>query len=437
MERTAMTELEAWASSPRRKPLVVQGARQVGKTWLIREFGHARFRQTAYISFMDDENMRTIFEGSLDCERLLRAIALATGCDAGAPDVLVVFDEIQECPRALMSLKTFCENRPDVPLIAAGSLLGVAMHQGVSYPVGKVEYLDLFPLTFSEFLRGTGKGQLADVIDAGDFDMMTAFAEKFTDELRSYYFVGGMPEAVMAFGEQADFDGARKVQRRLLRSYEQDLSKHAAPGMVEKIRLVWQSAPSQLARENKKFIYSAIRSGARARGYEEAIQWLVDAGLLIRVRRVSKPGLPLAGYEDKDAFKLYMLDVGLLGAASNLYKSTVVQKTRLFTEYKGALTENFVCQSLRANGIDNLHYWTSRNSGAEVDFVYDYAGKIVPVEVKAEENLRSKSLHAFIDSYQLGRGLRLSLSGYREQDWLVNVPLYAVDTVPEKVAEIL
>jgi len=435
MDRIAMAKLELWASSSNRKPLIIQGARQVGKTWLIQEFGRTHFHQTAYISFMDDENMRAVFEGSLDCHRLLQAISLATNTDAGNSDVLVVFDEIQECPRALMSLKMFCETRPDVPIVAAGSPLGVAMHQDISYPVGKVDYLDLFPLTFSEFLRGTGDAKLADVVDAADFDMMTAFSEMLTDKLRFYYFVGGMPEAVTAFGREANFDAARTVQERLLRDYEQDFSKHTSPEMAEKIRLVWQSAPGQLTRENKKFIYSAVRTGARARSYEEAIQWLVDAGLLIRVRRIKKPTLPLAGYEDKDAFKLYLLDVGLLGAASNLDKSTIVKQNHLFTEFKGSLTENFACQSLQTNGIKNLHYWSSKNSSAEIDFIYDYAGEIVPVEVKAEENLRSKSLHSFIDSYHLKRGLRLSLRGYREQDWLINVPLYAVGTVPQKIAD--
>lgn len=437
MQRDAMQQLITWKNAGHRKPLVVQGARQVGKTWLIKKFGSEHFRQTAYISFMEDENMQAVFQGSLNPARLLTAISVATGCQAGAPDTLVVFDEIQECPRAMTSLKAFCEQRPDVPLIAAGSLLGVALHKDHPWPVGKVSYLDMYPLTFLEFLRATGNSQLADLIDANDFSLIDAFSEKLTDALKQYYFVGGMPEAVASFVEEENFDAAREVQIRLLRDYEHDFSKYASPELTEKIRLVWQSAPAQLARENKKFIYSAVRQSARARGYEEAIQWLVDCGLLIRVKRINKPGIPLSSYEDKDAFKLYMLDTGLLAAASRLDVSTLLQGNNLFEEFKGALTENYVCQSMRASGSIVSYYWSADNSSGEVDFVYEYKGKVVPVEVKAEENLRAKSLRMFVAKHNIKRGLRLSLSGFREQDWLVNVPLYAISAVPDDIDMLL
>lgn len=432
-----MMKFEAWATSENRKPLVVQGARQVGKTWLIKEFGNSHYRQVAYISFMDDENMKSVFDGSLAPSRLLEAISIATNCDAGSPDVLVVLDEVQECPRALTSLKMFCEQRPEVPLIAAGSLLGVALHQGAPYPVGKVDYLDMYPMTFVEFLLATGESGLARLVESCDFELMAGFSEKLTSALRHYYFVGGMPEAVAAFGKGANFDAARIVQLRLLRDYEHDFSKYASPELTEKIRLVWRSAPSQLARENKKFIYSAVRSGARARGYEEAIQWLVDAGLLLKVSRITKPGLPLLGYEDKDAFKLYLLDVGLLGAASSLDKSTLIEGSGLFTEFKGALTENYVCQALYATRVIRPYYWSADKSTGEVDFVYDFKNTIVPVEVKVEENLKAKSLRSFVESNCLNCGVRLSLSGYREQSWMVNIPLYSANALPEKAYKIM
>lgn len=435
MERDAMEKLIEWSNSSKRKPLLVQGARQVGKTWLIKKFGANHYRQTAYISFMDDDNMKSVFQGSLDPDRLLRAISAATNCDAGKHDVLVVLDEIQECPRALTSLKMFCEQKPDVPIIAAGSLLGVAMHQGTPYPVGKVTYLDMYPMTFVEYLRAVGKTNLADLLTSCDFDLISAFSETLEDELRCYYYVGGMPEAVAEYcGNNRALPAAREVQNRLLRDYEHDFSKYATPELTEKIRLIWESSPAQLARENKKFIYSAVRHGARARGYEDAIQWLVNAGLLIRVPRITKPGIPLSVYEDKEAFKLYLFDVGLLGAASKLDSRSTVAGNSLFTEFKGALTENYVCQALLATGLVKPRYWSAENSRGEVDFVYDFNGKVIPVEVKAEENLKAKSLKAFIDKYGLSKGLRASLSNYREQDWLLNIPLYTIGSaVPGKI----
>ena len=434
MQRDVMKRLVEWRHSPGRKPLVVQGARQVGKTWAIRELARAEFADVAYIDFLVDENMRAVFEGSLDPARLLDAIALQTGADAGNPDVLVVFDEVQECPRALTSLKSFQQERPDVPVVAAGSLLGVALHgarQEISFPVGKVDHLMMHPMTFQEYLRGMEQDRLASLLESGDETLIEAFAERLTEELRRYYFVGGMPEAVATFAGTHDYADVRAVQTRLLIDYELDFSKYTTPQLTERIRLVWRSLPGQLARENKKFLYSAVKPGARARGYEEAIQWLVDAGLVYRVPRIRKPGLPLASYEDPSAFKLYLLDVGLLGAASRLDASTIVEGSRLFTEFKGSLTENFVCQSLVTTGKVVPYYWSAESSTGEVDFVYDFAGRIVPVETKAELNLRAKSLRTFIERNGLGSGIRLSLAGFDHQSWVTNVPLYAVGLLPD------
>ena len=429
MNRSVMEDLVSWKNRPDRKPLLLQGARQVGKTWLALELGRTAFAQVAHVVFLDNEPMKAVFEGSLSPARLLTAISAETSTRAGDPDVLIVFDEVQECPRALTALKLFCEQRPEVPIIAAGSLLGVALHGGVSFPVGKVEHLYVHPMTFYEYLRATDSA-LADILGASDLTLIDAFAERFIDSLKTYYYIGGMPEAVAAYARSGDFAESRRVQERLLFDYEHDFSKHATPLLAERIRKVWRSAPSQLARENKKFVYTAVRPGARARNFEEAIGWLVDAGLLIRVNRVSKPGLPLDAYRDLGAFKLYFLDVGLLGAASKLNVKTVVDGATLFEEFKGALTEQFVCQQLVATGKLAPRYWSAENSLGEVDFLYDYEGRVVPVEVKAETNLKGKSLSSFAKKYGIERSLRLSLAGFKDQGWVVNVPLYAVNLLP-------
>lgn len=442
MERNVLDQLIQWKQQTTRKPLLVQGARQVGKTWVIKEFARREFKDMAYIDFFTDEDMKAVFSGSLDPERILEAISLRANVDAGNPDVLVVLDEIQECPRALTSLKTFCERRPDVPVVAAGSLLGVALHGrkrsqeddvSISFPVGKVSFLTVHPMTFEEYLNAMGEDRMAHALQTANISLLDAFAERFTDYLRRYYFIGGMPEAVRTYAETHDLAAVREIQTNLLMAYELDFSKYASPQTTERIRYVWQSLPSQLARENKKFLYSAVRPGARARGYEEAIQWLVDAGLALRVNRISKAGLPLSGYDDPKAFKLYMLDTGLLGAASGLDASTLIAGNRLFTEFKGALTENYVCQQLVASGKVAPRYWSAENSTGEVDFVYEWKGNVVPVEVKAEQNLRAKSLKSFVDRSHLERGIRLSLSGFERQSWVTNVPLYAAGLLPDRL----
>lgn len=430
MYRSISEKLNQWNKAEGRKPLLLQGARQVGKTWALKEFGETSFDALAYVNFMEDRTLGTVFEGDLNPERILRAVSLQTGIQVEGPNTLVVFDEVQECPQALTSLKFFAEHRPDIPIIAAGSLLGVALHRGVSFPVGKVDHLTMYPLTFKEYLRNADE-VLCKCLGDQDVDMLDAFRERFIEHLKTYYFTGGMPEVVDTFLATKSYEKAREVQNRLLYDYEHDFSKYVDPLLAEKIRLVWESAPAQLGRENKKFLYSAVRKGARARGYEEAIRWLQDAGLILKVNRISKPGLPLAGYEDKDAFKLYFFDVGLLGAASLLDSSVLLEKNALFSEFKGSLTENYVCQELVGQCGIKPYYWSAENSQGEVDFVYAFNNAIMPVEVKAEVNLRAKSLRSFVERYQLEKGLRLSLSGFEEQGWLVNMPLYATSMLPE------
>lgn len=433
MERMILSQLNDWKASYRRKPLLLQGARQVGKTWVLLEFAKQSFTDFAYINFLEDKEIASVLERGLDVERILEAIEIKSNTKIN-DDTLIIFDEIQECPEALTFLKIFYEKHPEIPLVAAGSLLGVALHSNTSFPVGKIDHLFMYPMSFYEYLLAR-ESPLCNPLRNKDTSLMETFADQYIEALKHYYFIGGMPEAVLAFVETKDLTEVRKVHKRLLFDYEHDFSKHASPLLSERIRMLWSSVPSQLGRENKKFLYSAIRKGARARGYEEAIQWLVDAGLLLRVNRIAKPGIPLSAYENKDAFKLYMLDVGLLGAASNISSTSLIEGTSLFTEFKGALTENYVCQELLAAGGIQANYWSSEKSDGEVDFVYEMNGKIIPVEVKAELNLRSKSLRSFLSRYGIGKGYRLSLAGTKDQEWVENIPLYAMNMLPGFAAE--
>ena len=440
MHRNAMSELLAWSNSLHRKPLIVNGARQVGKTWLVLAFGAERYASVAHVVFLDNEDMKRAFAGSLDAERLLTIIGAATGANPRDGKTLVFLDEIQECPRAITSLKMFCEQRPDVPVVAAGSLLGVALNRergedgGTSWPVGKVSYLDLHPLSFDEFVREVDGPALADAISRGDADLIGVFSERLTDLLRTYYYVGGMPEAVQRYSETGDFAAARAVQRTLLADYEHDFSKHVeSAAEAERIRQTWRSVPVQLARESdlRRFSYASIREGGRGRDYRDAVAWLVDSGLVTKVPRVTKPGIPLRGYADETYFKLYLLDVGLLGAATGLELHALVEGDRLFTEYKGVYAEQYVCQQLVAGGMVP-YYWSAdgKQKKGEVDLLVETAGCPMPVEVKANENIAGGSLAAFVRDYGLKRAVRFSLRGLKEQDWLVNLPLYAANAFP-------
>ena len=352
MYRNAMAKLLSWSDSPSRKPLIVNGARQVGKTWLVLAFGEDRYDSVAHVVFLDNEDMKRAFEGSLDAERLLTIIGAATGTNPRDGRTLVFLDEIQECPRAITALKMFCEQRPDVPVVAAGSLLGVALSRkrgrdgaGTSWPVGKVDYLDLHPLSFDEFVREVGNPALADALSQGDADLISVFSERLTDLLRTYYYVGGMPEAAKRYSETGDFAAARAVQRALLADYEHDFSKHVeSSAEVERIRQTWRSVPIQLARESdlRRFSYASVREGGRGRDYRDAVAWLVDAGLVTKIPRVTKPGLPLKGYSDETYFKLYLLDVGLLGAATGLEPRVLVEGGPSLYRVQGSL-----CRAVR------------------------------------------------------------------------------------------
>lgn len=443
MERTAMADLVAWKNSKERKPLIVNGARQVGKTWLVEEFARRHFGDLAHIVFLDNEEMQRAFEKSLDPDRLLTLIGAATGTNPHDGNTLVFLDEIQECPRAITSLKLFRERTPHIPVIAAGSLLGVALNrkrkeqdQPASWPVGKVGYLDLHPMTFAEYVAATANASLADIVAQGDVELMDSLSERMVELLKTYLYVGGMPEAVQTYVDTKDFAAVRKVQDELLKGYELDFTKHVdSPLMTERIRSTWHAVPTQLARESdlKRFVYASISDGARGRDYRDAVSWLVDAGLVTKVPRISKPCVPLAAYEDEAYFKLYLLDVGLLGAATNVSARTIVEGNALFTEYKGVYAEQYVCQQIVAESWCKPRYWSAdgKQAKGEVDFVCEFDGAVCPIEVKAGENIAGSSLAAFVKKYGIEKAVRLSLLGWKDQGWLVNVPLYAVGALPE------
>ena len=431
MKRFALEKLQKWKEKPNRKPLIIRGARQVGKTWLMKEFGRTCFEKVAYVNFDSNNRMKQVFEGDLEIDRILLALRAETGVSIEPENTLLIFDEVQEVPRALSSLKYFCENAPEYAVVAAGSLLGVALHKGTSFPVGKVDFMDLYPLTFQEFLYALGEEAFAEILQGNDIDMVTAFKSKYTDRLREYYFVGGMPEVVQTYVDTKDFVQVRELQKNLLNYYQQDFSKHAEVSLVPRLNLVWNSIPMQLAKENKKYIYGQVRKGSRAKDFELAIQWLLDCGLIHKVSRVNKAALPLKSYLDLDVFKIYLLDVGLLTAMTDLDARVIIDGNRIFTEFKGALTEQYVLQQLIAVEHVEPYYYSTANSSGEIDFLLQGKTSVIPVEVKAEENLRAKSLKAFCEKYNPRYAVRTSMSDYREQDWLTNIPLYNIDRIRE------
>lgn len=429
MDRSLMKQLDAWKVSRNRKPLLLSGARQTGKSWLLKEFGTTRYSSVALIDFTDNERMRTLFAGDYDIPRILSQLSIEAGVSIKAEETLIIFDEIQEVPRALTALKYFYEKAPEHHIVAAGSLLGVALHEGVSFPVGKIDSLSLYPMSFIEFLMALGKVQLAEAIESADFALLEPlFKEELVSLLRSYYYVGGMPEVVADFVLHRDFFEARRLQKNILNDYDRDLSRHIPPRILERTRLVWSSIPSQLAKENKKFVYGAVRSGGRGKDFEESIQWLVDYGTVLKSPRLSSLHTPLKSYASASAFKLFVLDVGLLGALANLDAQAVLEGSTLFTEFKGALTEQYVAQQLLAQDVE-LYYWASDDSRVEIDFVLDQGKEAIPLEVKAEENLKSKSLISARDRFDIPLSIRTSLSGYRDEGWLLNIPLWAIGSI--------
>lgn len=431
MERLLMDDLVIWKNKKRRKPLIIHGARQVGKTWIMKEFGSRYFEQTIYISFDNNERMKNVFDMDYDIGRIISAIKIEAGETFTAKNTLLIFDEIQEVPRALTSLKYFYENAPEYCIIAAGSLLGMALHEGTSFPVGKVDFLNLHPMNFREFLMAGGENQLADLLVRQDYGLINSFSARFADLLRKYYYVGGMPEAVKCYFEEDDVFAVREIQKELLRYYENDFSKHAPKEQIPRIRMVWNSIPAQLAKENRKFIYGIVREGARAKDFELAIQWLSDYGMIMKSYRITKPGMPLIAYMEQNVFKMFMLDVGLLAAKANLSARILLEGNQIFEEFKGALTEQFVAQQLHSQNME-LYYYSTENSTGEIDFVIQKEQYCIPLEVKAEENLRARSLRAYCAKYRPEIAIRSSMSNYREQDWMVNVPLYALPEYLEK-----
>lgn len=429
MYRTAMEKLYRWKESKRRKPLIIEGARQVGKTWLMKEFGNKAYADTVYINFDSNSIMTELFASDLNTERLIMGIELYVGRKIDPNNTLLIFDEVQEVPRALSSLKYFYENAPQYHIVCAGSLLGIALHGGTSFPVGKVDFLHLYPLSFKEFLMATEGEQFARLLEQQDFSMITSFKQKYIDALKQYYFVGGMPEAVESFAEEKDFNEVRNIQKRILAAYEQDFSKHAPIEIVPKIRMVWNSIPSQLAKENKKFLYGLVREGGRAKDFETAIMWLCDCGLVHKIGRINTAGIPLKAYEDLKAFKLFLVDVGLLGCMTGLRQRTLLEGNDLFVEFKGALTEQYVCQQLKTIEDLGIYYYTNDRGSCEVDFVIDNGEQIIPVEVKAEINLKAKSLKTYCEKFQPEIAVRTSMADYKKEDWLINLPLYAVEEI--------
>ncbi len=426
MERYVMNKLVEWKNKQGRKPLILKGARQVGKTWLMKEFGKRHFKYMAYVNLDNNDKMLEVFEMDYNIERILMAVNIETGVKILPQDTLIIFDEIQENPRALAALKYFYENAPEYAVVAAGSLLGVAIHTGVSFPVGKVDTIEVHPMSFREFLLAVGEDGLVDLIDKRETSLMTSFRDKYADWLKKYYYIGGMPEVVSYFVQTKDFSEVRYLQKRILEMYESDFSKHTTENELPRIRMVWNSIPMQLAKENKKFFFGKIKEGARAKDFEVAIEWLQDCGLIKKVYNVSKPSMPLKAYIEFSAFKLFLIDVGLLGALSDLDMKSILEGNSIFIEFKGALTEQYVLQQLIADTEYTPYYYAESKSEGEIDFLIQKGSDIVPIEVKAEENLRAKSLKVYCDKFHPNLAIRTSMSDYREQEWLINMPLWLV-----------
>ena len=426
MKRAETAHLKKWKQSVNRKPLIITGARQVGKTWLMKDFGRREYQKCAYVNFEINAVLRTLFTEDFDIRRIIQAIQIATGITIEAGNTLIILDEIQEAQGALTSLKYFQEDAPEYHVVSAGSLLGVALNNHTSFPVGKVEFLNLHPLNFTEFLEAVHEVSLLDLLRSIDWQLIKSFRSKFIELLRQYYYIGGMPEAVLSFSEKKDFREVRDIQKRILAAYEQDFSKHAPSEMVPRIRMLWNSIPAQLTKENKKFIYGALKQGARAKEYELAMSWLVDCGLIHKINRVTKPAVPLKAYEDFNAFKLFIVDVGLLAAMGDLDVKTLLEGSAIFEEFKGALTEQYILQQLVTLENVAIHYWSADNARSEIDFLVQISGQIIPIEVKSEENLHSKSLRVYCEKFHPPTAIRTSMSDYRKEEWMTNIPLYAI-----------
>lgn len=428
MYRNAMSELVDWKAGKSRKPLMVTGARQVGKTWLLKEFGRLHFNSVAYVLMVDNQRMQRLFTNTSDARTLISGLEAEVGFSISPTETLIVLDEVQEVPGAISALKHFCEQVPEYHIVVAGSMLGVALHTGISFPVGKVDSLTIYPMTFSEFVRAVKNDQYATILEDNNQALGSSFHDSFNELLKQYLLVGGMPEVVCNYADSRDYHEARSVQKQIVADYERDFSKYAPVQLVPRIRMVWNSLPSQLARENKKFIYGAIKHGARAKDFELAIQWLIDAGIILRVQRVGKVGAPLKHYEDPSAFKLFLVDVGLLGALSNLEPRIVLEDDKLFVEFKGAYTEQYVAEQLVAAKLP-LYYFSSDDAKTEVDFVTEIKGRLIPIEVKSATNLHSKSLTYFVNKHGIEQAVKFSLLEGKQNQIIWNVPLYLAEHI--------
>lgn len=427
MIRLIQNELKEWKTSKNRKPLILQGARQVGKTWLMKEFGKTEFKNSIYLNFESSERIKNMFTADFDIQRIIKVIEIESGEKFNSNNTLLIFDEIQEAEKGLTALKYFYEEAPEIFVIAAGSLLGISMQKKNSFPVGKVDILKIHPLSFSEFLINTKNESLYEEIKNENWPIIISFHEKLISLLRTYYFIGGMPECVNEYIQTKSLENVRSIQNKILMGYENDFAKHAPGDIIPKIRLVWNAILTQLSKENRKFIYGQIKSGARAKDFENAINWLVDAGLILKINRIGSGKMPLKSQMEIDAFKLFLLDVGLLNAMADIDASIILEKNSILTEFKGATTEQFVCQELIQK--HELFYWSIENSRAEIDFVIQRKKEIIPIEVKAEENLKAKSLKVFVDKYKIRNAIRTSMSPYRKEDWLQNIPLYGIEKI--------
>jgi uncharacterized protein len=426
MKRNKLQKLIEWKNMPSRKPLIIKGARQVGKTWLMKEFGRLHYKSTVYLNFEKNKRLKGLFVNDFDIKRVIVALQAESGITIDPNNTLLIFDEIQAVPEAITALKYFYEDAPEYHVIAAGSLLGVSLHTSTSFPVGKVRVIDLYPLNFLEFLDAIGESTLLEILQNSDWKLINVYKTKFIECLKLYYFVGGMPEAVVKFIENNNFNEVREIQKQILEAYEQDFSKHPPIEIISRIRMLWNSIPAQLAKENRKFIYGLIKEGSRAKDYELAISWLIDCGHIHKVCNITKPGIPLKAYEDRSAFKLYLVDIGLLTAMGDIDAKTLLDGNVLFSEFKGALTEQYVLQQLVSSEMFVVYYWSAKRSTSEVDFIIQYNGKIIPIEVKAEENLQAKSLRIYSEKFSPSISIRTSMSDFRKQDWMINLPLYAI-----------
>ena len=425
MKRQAYDKLLLWKKSECRKPLILNGARQTGKTWLLRTFGTFEYKKTAYINCEKNKVIKDLFL-DYNMERIIRVISALTEVDVEPENTLIIFDEIQSVPDGLSSLKYFCEDAPQYHVAVAGSLLGIALHEQTSFPVGKVDMIRIYPMNFEEFMLAMGKSNMLDILHQQDYAAMRNLEQQFIDLLRQYYFVGGMPAVVLAHSNGEGPNAVRSIQKQILFDYSKDFSKHAPTKEVPRINMVWQSIPSQLAKDNKKFIYGAMKKGARATEFEIAIQWLIDMGLIYKVNRIKKPVIPLKFYEDFSAFKLFTLDCGLMGALSEVPAGLILTGSSIFQEYKGAFTELYVLQQMTTVDSISVYYFSTDDSRTEIDFVVQVGEHVVPIEVKAEENLRAKSLKQYVSANPELKGIRFSMAPYRDQEWMKNIPLFAV-----------